>query len=35
METVGSRDISFIDERYNPVSDSDASMRDLEEMIRT
>ena len=35
METVGSRDISFIDERYNPVSDSDASMSDLAEMIRT
>ena len=35
METVENRDVSFIDERYNPVSDSDASMSELEEMIRT
>ena len=35
METVGDRDVSFIDERFNPVSDSDASMSELVEMIRT
>ena len=35
METVRSGDASFADERYNPVSDSDASMSDEIEYIRT
>ena len=35
METVEDRVADFIDDLYNPVSDSDASMSDREDMTST